>query len=719
MQREPAIQDEWTVAATAFRQRALSRATVALRNALDDSPPDRTLLRSVLQVNKYAVRADSARDSAPPPHVPIPSKSPLALRLLAFETVLTSAYNTTLRRIDRLAPDDDLNAIADLDLALERIPAVLAHAYGHSRRKPSLAQSDWNEVLTIANAARLNENIFQNLPREACASMQRFCEAGAEAFELRSAVALSRREVQAALSASEAAQALRKLGSAELARPPDSHGNSELQRSQGTVKESERRHANLREKDIHHSFIAEKEGARAEWLKAIAECMRGDWDSALQAVIERGREDASNAAECAIDQHHLPTAYLTGALLLRRGGNEEDRKLATRVLEICAVRGYRTADSLALMARLCSHDPGGFTWQRVLALDFRRPSALWLAARDFARSGKVIQQTEILRCLQEVLKLTTKASVKPGSMGERLRLQAMSEGAGSPSGQEINGRRVRLALASALCDAEKWSEAERLLQSREDDADDIELKKEEGTVPMWHGLQSWATLHMGKVERGLQLAESTADVAGNNNPWVVCSHLGRAEAFMRLERVEEACTAVLEAFRVANNLAGYGKVECMLLRGLCFHNLGVTKYCLRNEHTADECFAAAQAALEKCSSEAPVKGIRDIARKFATCASFSRCIAMWAQGRPADAASHWIAKWDSGGDSPTEEHFVDDAKDESKGKMDRYRLHVAPMVSKQTVQTMSTVCRKICRDEDSKQRLQTMVQNIQREWPSR
>lgn len=722
MEVEHVLDDEWSAAALAFQHGARDRSSSALRNALDKTPLECALQRMILHVNEHATQISPSQTNPPPtpPQLFVPNGSPHALQLLASETALTAAYNTALVLLRTGKP---LPGASVLDRALARVPDVLVSAYGGKRHKSFRRKYNWEDITSLANAARLDEELFSSLPQKLSTSARRWAEAAAAAFELRGAAALCLRDVDSTAIVAEAARALRGLAVAELARssakhygepnavPPEAIAASDGYKSQfqGKAPEETERIASLQQDD---------DAARADWLVALAGGLSGSWETALEAILDRGREAEPSKTGDTTGSCHLPSAYVAGALLVIGGGSAETKETAVRMLETCAARGYRTADSLALIARLRCGSKGISAWQSVVALDFQRRAALWLAAKEFGACGRVAQQAELLRCLIEVLSLQNSDGPRQTQTENRVGLVTMEQGLRTSS--QLTKGQVSLAHASALCSSEQWEQATAVLANvHTGNSVDVEAEAndvEEDIGAVTGTLAAWAAIGTGDIEGGIKRAEAVVDMYGNDGVWAACAHAGRAEALLRVERMQETCEALLGSFRAGNGVFGKDEAESMLLRGVCFHNLGVARYCLAKEAIADECFAAAQAAFEKCEARSTREGVQELGKRFAMCASFSRCIAMWARGRKVDAAAHWIAKRELHANDGNKQ-IKDIMKPQTKTRA--IRSHVMGDVDEASLKKMDEVCAQVCRGEEARRRLSTMMEELQREWPFR
>lgn len=712
MEVEDALEDEWSFAALAFQHGGRRRTASALRNALDKTPIECSLQRGILHVNEHATEIAPSQKNVPPapPHIFVPNESPQELQLLAGEAALTAAYNTALAL---LRTGTALPAALCLDQALGHVSCQLSNAYYGKSRKPCRGKRSWEEVAALASAARLDEDIFCSLPQGLSVSVRRWAEAAAAAFELRGAAALCIQDTESTAITAEAARSLRALAVAELARHSSRKENELLFETPQPTGALNRGDTEIQSEAPENALTMRKddEAARGDWLLALAGGLSGNWESALEAVLDRGREAEPSTTGDATGYCHLPSAYMTGALLVIRGGSAEQKETAAKILDTCAARGYRTADCLALIARLKCGSKAVSAWQRVVALDYKRRAALWLAARQFGACGRVAQQAELLRCLLQVMALQDAESQKD----KEISLVCMESGLRTKC--QLSEWRVKLAHASALCSSEQWGEAVAVLADVAKESDDpLEIDGAEDSLRKMMGtLQAWAAAGTGDIEGGITRSEWVVDMYGNDGGWAACAHAGRGEALLRVERVKEACDALLASFRAGTEVFRNDGPKSTLLRGVCFHNLGVARYCLGKEAIADECFAAAQAAFEKCETRAVGVGMRETAKQFAVCASFARCVAMWARGRKVDAAAHWVAKREMDvkeGGRGMEGKKKSDVVSEEKG----ISSHVKGDIDEITLRKMDEVCADVCRGEDARRRLAMMMEEVQREW---
>lgn len=598
------------------------------------------------------------------------------------------------------------------DLYKQPLPTSSARRLG--KPLPGL-QSACEALRIFADVVRTSPDEFASLPYTLSAPIARWCVSAAAALELRSAAALYSREAASARVAANAAAALRALAAAEHARTPPggADGNAErrgedVQMEDVRVEEREnpmfdgasvtgKRNAPARIIGGEATRL-DDEAARADWLLALSYAVAGDITSARAAIDARASEalPVSSASPDSTEVAYLPAAYLSGALRVLSGECVQQ----SGVLHTCAARGHRTADCLALLARRERGAQGVRAWQRAVAVDYERPAALWLAAREFGEAGRERQQAELLRCLQEMMERT-------GEVGERGEALKLKEGVCSGNGLSV--LRVRAARGRALCGAGEWDEAVEVLSCVQRElsscAGDVYTAEIAQDVALDLG---WASVVSGDVDGALPLLEAGAAAAGAD--WRKAgAALARAEGLLRTEKVDEAVVAVREGVRWLRVGEADDCAARRMLRGVAFHNLAVLRCCKEGAGAVvvDEAFAAAQAAFEKCVRDGEAgEGMKREAGLMGEAATFGRCLAMWESGRRVDAAGHWVAKrGEREGEVGDGKHVV--------------VSHVMTEVPGEMVGRMDTVCGGVWKTAEARRRLREVVDEVTEAWPMR
>lgn len=389
------------------------------------------------------------------------------------------------------------------------------------------------------------------------------------------------------------------------------------------------------------------------------------------------------------DDTHLPTLYLLGVQrLLKRDPS------AKRLLETTAARSYRLADCLSLLARLERGDGALLAWQRAFAVDVRRPNGLWLAAREFARVGRYEQQATILSCLEQLLGRGVEeysgVKIEPAMM-------EMDD-----FGEVVTKSNVAAERARALGAAGEWEEAAKVFGRL---GEDVFVRAD---VLRDRAL---CAICEGRVSEGMSLAE-TAKAASAGPSDSAGALLVQAEGLLRTEEVTKAREKLMESFREARlGLVGLSETDApRLLRGVCFHNLAVLHYCIKENVAADECFAAAETAFRKCEDECS-----EVASKLRVLSAYGRCLVMWGRGMKEDAAEYWRSVRELSIAEMTGEEEMDVSGDDCED--DRPTSHVVCKVDEQILQRFDRVCLGICREVEKRKEMERLVEEVEKEWP--
>lgn len=594
-------QSTWTSAAIEFQRGRHKAAQQALQDVRSASSP---LLCALIHINFHALDPQT-----PPPALTLPPEAPLPLHLLFAEATITAAYNAALSA--RTLP-----AEASLRLVEECVGKVAVQC------------ERWEDVDGKGGLADMVDRIldeggvFLRMGKAVVDSVGRFADAAAGLYALRAAVWLERGEMEKAWD---------DLGICKLFRMLwERVGASTGVRIEGEVVEE---------------MGSDVEGEVERMLEGCLCARGGDFEGAL-AVLKGG-------------EGGLSEAYLAAVLMVVRGGMEER---AMQLLERCVGRGHRTADSLALLARLKG---GAEMWRAALAVDVRRVSALWLAAKEFGKEGRYEAQAGLLGCLLEVL--------EGGTGEERRRVLICEERCTKVERGQVLAARVR-----AWCGAGEWENAK--------DGVNECLRDGEGGVGVAADA-AWVEVVGGDVEEGLRLAEGACEVGMR-----VSGLLAKGEALVKMGKLEEAEAVLIEACRGV--VAGEG-VEA--IRGVCFHNLAVVQYCM-GRGGVDEGFAAAQTAFEKARSD------REVA------ATFARCVVMFAEGMNEEGAAHWVAKRGLEGVA-----VRDMAGNVLSGGEWKAGAYVMAEVPEWMLKSMDHVCVRVTNNATARRRLAKMMEEVEAE----
>lgn len=513
----------------------------------------------------------------------------------------------------------------------------------------------------ITNVANLKVNVEEAL------YAYRWADAAAATLDLFCAAHLIVQNAHASTAAAAAATAMRSLAHVLFSRSKPSSvaiENNEATEIPDSI-----------DTDCDIAIDADTDAARTTYLQALALASHGNDEAALSTVLPLARARLAQA-DTEGDDAGDTAMYIAATLLLRRGGSASNEE-AKRLAEACAARGYRKADALSIAARAARPDGALTRWRVVMSIgDARRPTALWLSARAMARKGMHAGQAQLLALLEDLLQeleegVDKVAAVPPGVVR-------------MPGGQDaLEVHTVREERGRALCAAGRVEEGCKELQ---------------------------ACIAGGGVEVAMaraSLAPSTAAAStiypDGVNPvrarWErIGLSLARAETALRNGSVDDAVSAVQASLRETVTMEADENAAERLLRAVCLHNMGVLKICLGTPAIADEWFAAAQTAFEKCVEENSEGGdehylMGEDARHLEALATFARCVTMWACGRREDGATHWVEK--RGLQSlPTVElpPMQSPQKEQAKSTHD-----LACDVDDEMLSRMDAICIKVCR----------------------
>lgn len=420
--------------------------------------------------------------------------------------------------------------------------------------------------------------------------------------------------------------------------------------------------------DIYYAKQADIEAMRSRWLLGSLHANTPSWDTAISSFPP-------------ISAEHLPSLYVRAIVHLRRG-HQGDTDYATKMLEKCVIHGYRLPDSLCLLARTQVGKNALPQWKRALSVHANRPAALWIAAQDFARALKPRQQAEILGVLRAVIEDNDLNNEDE----ERLRV-----GADNISNLEdiISIPTVDCELARALAAAGKWRDARVAFEHLPEDT------LERGDVARD---RAFAAAGEGDHEHAIILADAAYAAM---QPGAL---LAKAEAYMLSGRPKDAANAVREELRNVISDKGNNadeEIGMCVLRGVCFHNLGVGHLCAEEYAAADRSFAAAQTAFAKA-----VDLGEDVGR-LGLMSTLARCIGMWAEGESEDAAQHWVEK--RGLDIKVEVMV-------ENRSLPRPDCHVLHDVEDVVLSKMDQICLQVCRNVNAEQKLKQLVRDVEKNW---
>lgn len=670
--------DSWHATCVSYRTGAREKALECAHEAFQETCVSNKFLRAIHKVNSHAVSSDRFSSSSQPsqsPYVPVPPDSaPLSVRLFVNRVNLIATYNLTLSTLNcqmHLPPigsqsnpvricNEACRSLQSTLLDTQLVLQALLHLLGQNPLNPTINVSD-NEngicqlfsegcesdahlegdklwVRKISDAVQnilhhLSELIAKLSPDEVIC-LEGWARAAADTFDL--AVAAS------VLTLSNGSKSTVAKMSAEFAGA--SQALRTLARSLRPAGDND---------DITWDD-ADAADARTAWLQAICLSKAGDGEAALALVLPRARA----ALEARLGEHpnvvnglHFTgeeIMYLAAVLLLQRGG--PDIKEAAKFASGCAERMFRTADSLAIVARAeYSSSLSVDKWALALGVDGSpRPAGLWLTSRAFGRIGMPERQAEILELAVDALFEDgeehnavdqMEVTVNDGDPTGVIRLCNMpsvnSHGTKDVNDESIGVMQLKAERGRALCAAGKLDEGKKLFREC-----GIDLESETGAGVQLEMAWTLSDKSMNGEEAQRCLLEEESKKLMD---WERMGlFLARAERMLRGGLISEARRAVEESMRAGLYNEG-GSSGCeILLRGICYNNVGVVRVCDGDVAGADEWFAASQTALDKAIEE-DVR-LESVATELGTMATLGRCIAMAMCGRRFDAASHWVAK---------------------------------------------------------------------------
>jgi hypothetical protein len=468
------------------------------------------------------------------------------------------------------------------------------------------------------------------------------------------------------------------------------------------------------------STVQEVTGDRGRCITAVAHSLVGEWDNALAAVRDAGNAALNEQDVAALnricgdfcaDECHWPSVYAAGAIMLRRG-ETSDVGSAIAMLERCSAAGYRAADATALAARLGSGENALCRWQRVMALDYIRPGALWTASRVFARVGRHGARASLLECLEELLVDIVNSPKSAVSTGRDGRMVSIA-----PKKLKTNSGSVSAERARALAASGNWIDALKVLNRVVVEGECAGVcKPNEGNDDKFcggesarcdgahgcglHGLlrdHAWVLACAQELDKAVNAAHCAASAASNG--YDRCAALlAKADALLNGEDVNFALKAVRESFREAElgtSSSGWKEDDgaVRFLRGTCYNNLGVLEACMGEYQRADRSFSAAQIAFDKCvEGEAQSGWTGELVRTaliHGDAAVFNRCLVLWRRSASAEATAAWLARIGSRGDG----YSVDVGP--GIAALEVGAAHVLGGLSKKQRQAMVEVCSRL------------------------
>lgn len=648
----------WNEAAQLLRSSQSALAATHFEQILRDSNPATTqpLLRQISNANFVTARNASAESREKINiNVPlIPEPSPSASQQVYFfthEAILINAYNHALFSLKRLRPKS-VEFITPIDLKLrDAITCVrpILEAFLYKVHVPIPSSSgdvcicicDMTQSLLTHQATFLSSIPHKHLRHY----IFRWGRAAANALDLFSAIQMLMRISFKAINAASAASSLRSLcdileTSSSSNINPSQHSNG--QNSGGIVNDKPNRTTSVHDDSCR---------TRTVYLKAVALACDENFESARstlkQAADAHCVDDDSkrNLLSCQV-------MYMSALLPLLTNGRK-DMQTSREVVkhaEWCVSTSYRIADALALAARAA---PSIRRWQLATsALKFNdRSAALMLSSRCLGRVGMYDKQLELLELAENVLNHNLANAVKNNSfdivghirLGETFNSGHSKDDAASHALTipDIKGERVRVLYTLGRLD-----EAQQLIRELEADGlnQSHEWMLEEAACHAMNGIE--VKLHSHSVSKiwtwwrrvafGLACAESGLRRGAVN------------DAILGMNEAQKQCVTVVQS-----DLSLYEQ----MVRACVYYNHGVVMVCRGPGEVAraDESFAAAQTAFDKCMTRSPKTRkmedepgddveMDDELSQLSLMATVGRCLALWGQGRKEDAAAHWVDK---------------------------------------------------------------------------
>lgn len=650
----------WNQAAQLLRSSKSALAASHFEQILRNSNPATTqpLLRQISNANFATARNASAGNRETiNTNVPlIPEPSPSASQQVYFfthEAILINAYNHALFSLKRLRTKS-VEFITPIELRLrDAITCVrpILEAFLHKVHVPIPSSSgdlcicicDMTQSLLTHQATFLSSIPDKHLRHY----IFRWSRAAANVLDFFSAIQLLMRISFKAINAASAASSLRSL--CDILETSSSSNiipfqNSNGQNSSGIVNDKPKRITSVHDDSCR---------TRTVYLKAVALACDDNFESARSTLKQAADahcvddESKRNLLSCQV-------IYMSALLPLLTNGRKDiqtSREIVKHA-EWCVSKSYRIADALALAARAA---PSIRRWQLATsALKVSdRCAAMLLSSRCLGRVGMYDKQLELLELAENVLDHNLSKTVKPNSFDSvgQFRLgETFSSGNTKDDAEphpltiaDIKGERVRVLYTLGRLD-----EAQELIRELEADGlnQSHEWVLEEATCHAMNGIEVKLHSHSAskiwtwwrRVAFGLACAES-----GLRRGAVKDAILGMNEA-------QRQCVTVVQS-----NLSLYEQ----MVRACVYYNHGVVMVCRGPDEIAraDESFAAAQTAFDKCMTRSPITKkmegepeddveMDDELSQLSLMATVGRCLALWGQGRKEDAAAHWVDKRD-------------------------------------------------------------------------
>lgn len=648
----------WTQAAQLLRSSKSALAATHFEQILRDSNPATTqpLLRQISNANFVAAQNASAGDpdkiNANVPLIPEPSASASQqVYFFTHEAILINAYNHALFSLKRLKTKS-VQSITPIDLKLEDAitcvrPILEVFLYKVHVPIPSSSGDVCICICDMTQSLLTHQSTFlSSIPDKHLQHyIFRWGRAAANALDLYSVIQMLMHISFKAINAASAASSLRSLcniletsSSSNIIPSQDGDG----QNNGGMMNDKPKRITSVHDDTCR---------TRTVYLKAVALACDENFESAKstlkQAADAHCVDDDSkrNLLSCHV-------IYMSALLPLLANGRKDIQtsRDVVKHAEWCVSKSYRIADALALAARAA---PSIRRWQLATsALKVNdRCASLLLSSRCLGRVGMYDKQLELLELAENVFNHNISNASKKNSfdivghlrLGETFSSGNSNDDAASQvlTMSDIKGERVRVLYTLGRLD-----EAQQLIRELEAGGfnQSHEWVLEEAVCHAMNGLE--VKLHSHGASKiwtwwrraafGLACAESGLQRGAVN------------DAILGMNEAQRQCVTVVQS-----NLSLYEQ----MVRACVHYNHGVVMVCRGPGEVAraDESFAAAQTAFDKCMNRSPKTekmedetgddvDMIDELSQLSLMATVGRCLALWGQGRKEDAAAHWVNK---------------------------------------------------------------------------